>query len=164
VEEAIDLGEPHHVPEMPPAMLGVITVRDTLTPVFTADYALLRDRDEILRKTKEALGRTSTQSHKMQLPAELVRGTHWFTYYEGAGAIQLVVPVDERLEKRALEWIKPGAGKDVRHERMVREDAVQALAYFKSDSNVKVVRALLDDPDADIRDAAREALKGWGLK
>lgn len=40
VEEAIDLGEPHHVPEMPPAMLGVITVRDTLTPVFTADYAL----------------------------------------------------------------------------------------------------------------------------
>ena len=40
VEEAIDLGEPHHVPEMPPAMLGVITVRGTLTPVFTADYAL----------------------------------------------------------------------------------------------------------------------------
>jgi purine-binding chemotaxis protein CheW len=40
VEEAIDLPEPHHVPEMPPAMLGVITVRDTLTPVFTADHAL----------------------------------------------------------------------------------------------------------------------------
>ena len=40
VEEAIDLGEPHHVPEMPPAMLGVITVRGTLTPVFTPDEAL----------------------------------------------------------------------------------------------------------------------------
>jgi purine-binding chemotaxis protein CheW len=40
VEEAIDLVEPHHVPEMPPAMLGVITVRDTLTPVFTPDDAL----------------------------------------------------------------------------------------------------------------------------
>lgn len=40
VEEAIDLGAPHHVPEMPPAMLGVITVRDTLTPVFTPDDAL----------------------------------------------------------------------------------------------------------------------------
>jgi purine-binding chemotaxis protein CheW len=40
VEEAIDLGEPHHVPEMPPAMLGVITVRDTLTPVFSPDDAL----------------------------------------------------------------------------------------------------------------------------
>ena len=40
VEEAIDLPEPHHVPEMPPAMLGVITVRETLTPVFTPDEAL----------------------------------------------------------------------------------------------------------------------------
>ena len=40
VEEAIDLSEPHHVPEMPPAMLGVITVRDTLTPVFSPDDAL----------------------------------------------------------------------------------------------------------------------------
>jgi purine-binding chemotaxis protein CheW len=40
VEEAIDLLEPHHVPEMPPAMLGVITVRDALTPVFTPDDAL----------------------------------------------------------------------------------------------------------------------------
>jgi purine-binding chemotaxis protein CheW len=40
VEEAIDLPDVHHVPEMPPAMLGVITVRDTLTPVFTPDDAL----------------------------------------------------------------------------------------------------------------------------
>jgi purine-binding chemotaxis protein CheW len=40
VEEAIDLVEPHHVPEMPPAMLGVITVRGTMTPVFTPDDAL----------------------------------------------------------------------------------------------------------------------------
>jgi purine-binding chemotaxis protein CheW len=40
VEEAIDLPEVHHVPEMPPAMLGVITVRDTLTPVFTPTEAL----------------------------------------------------------------------------------------------------------------------------
>jgi chemotaxis signal transduction protein len=40
VEEAIDLPDVHHVPEMPPAMLGVITVRGTLTPVFTPDAAL----------------------------------------------------------------------------------------------------------------------------
>ena len=40
VEEAIDLPEVHHVPEMPPAMLGVITVRGVLTPVFTPDLAL----------------------------------------------------------------------------------------------------------------------------
>lgn len=35
VEEAIDLVSVHHVPEMPPAMLGVITVRGALTPVYS---------------------------------------------------------------------------------------------------------------------------------
>lgn len=40
VEEAIDLPEVHHVPEMPSAMVGVITVRGALTPVFTPDDAL----------------------------------------------------------------------------------------------------------------------------
>jgi purine-binding chemotaxis protein CheW len=40
VEEAIDLPDVHHVPEMPPAMLGVITVRGALTPVFSPHDAL----------------------------------------------------------------------------------------------------------------------------
>jgi chemotaxis signal transduction protein len=40
VEEAIDLPEVHHVPEMPPAMLGVITVRGVLTPVYRPDSSL----------------------------------------------------------------------------------------------------------------------------
>ena len=40
VEEAIDLPDVHHVPEMPPAMLGVVTVRGVLTPVYTPDGAL----------------------------------------------------------------------------------------------------------------------------
>ena len=35
VEEALDLVSVHHVPEMPPAMLGVITVRGALTPVYS---------------------------------------------------------------------------------------------------------------------------------
>jgi purine-binding chemotaxis protein CheW len=40
VEEALDLGGVHHVPEMPPAMLGVVTVRDALTPVYSPRDAL----------------------------------------------------------------------------------------------------------------------------
>lgn len=40
VEEAIDLPPVHHVPEMPPSMLGVITVRGTLTPVYSPQVAL----------------------------------------------------------------------------------------------------------------------------
>jgi chemotaxis signal transduction protein len=40
VEEAIDLPPVHHVPEMPPSMLGVITVRGTLTPAYSPQVAL----------------------------------------------------------------------------------------------------------------------------
>jgi purine-binding chemotaxis protein CheW len=40
VEEAIDIPPVHHVPEMPYAMLGVITVRDTLTAVYSPAGAL----------------------------------------------------------------------------------------------------------------------------
>jgi purine-binding chemotaxis protein CheW len=40
VEEAIDLPPVRHVPEMPAAMLGVITVRGTLTSTYTPESAL----------------------------------------------------------------------------------------------------------------------------
>ncbi|MEO5816009.1 MAG: chemotaxis protein CheW [Gemmatimonadaceae bacterium] len=40
VEEVIDLPVIHFVPEMPPAMVGVVTVRGALTPVFTPNASL----------------------------------------------------------------------------------------------------------------------------
>jgi len=40
VEVAIDISPVHYVPEMPPAMLGVITVRGTLTSVYSPAAAL----------------------------------------------------------------------------------------------------------------------------
>ena len=40
VEEVIDLPAIQHVPEMPPAMLGVITVRGSLTSTYTPRQAL----------------------------------------------------------------------------------------------------------------------------
>jgi chemotaxis signal transduction protein len=40
VEEAIDLPPVRHVPEMPPAMLGVITVRGSLTSTYSPESAL----------------------------------------------------------------------------------------------------------------------------
>ena len=40
VDEVIDLPVIHHVPEMPPAMLGVVKVRGSLTPVYSPQQAL----------------------------------------------------------------------------------------------------------------------------
>lgn len=45
VEEAIDLPRIHHVPEMPPAMQGVITVRGCLTSVYSPLQALGLEHD-----------------------------------------------------------------------------------------------------------------------
>jgi purine-binding chemotaxis protein CheW len=55
VDEVIDLPVIHHVPEMPPAMLGVVTVRGSLTPVYSPQHALglplaLRDALLIFRR------------------------------------------------------------------------------------------------------------------
>lgn len=51
VEEVIDLPTIHHVPEMPPAMLGVVTVREQLTPVYSPHHVLgspLASREALL--------------------------------------------------------------------------------------------------------------------
>lgn len=40
IEEAIDIPAIHHIPEMPPAMLGVITIRGMLTSMYSPAAAL----------------------------------------------------------------------------------------------------------------------------
>ena len=40
VDEVIDVPVIHHVPEMPPAMVGVVSVRGSLTPVYSPHQAL----------------------------------------------------------------------------------------------------------------------------
>lgn len=40
VDEVMDLPTIHHVPEMPPAMLGVVSVRGMLTPVYSPQAVL----------------------------------------------------------------------------------------------------------------------------
>lgn len=61
VDEVIDLPVIHHVPEMPPAMLGVVTVRGSLTPVYSPQSALgqtlaLRDAVLIFRRGGSRVG------------------------------------------------------------------------------------------------------------
>ena len=61
VDEVIDLPIIHHVPEMPPAMLGVVTVRGALTPVYSPQHALgrtlaVRDALLIFRRGSHRVG------------------------------------------------------------------------------------------------------------
>ena len=86
----------------------------------------------------------------------------------------VAVPIDERLEKRAQEYIRSKA-------LWQREEGARALRYFKSKENTARVKALLNDPAWEVvrratenrgievrlysvRQAAYETLKYWGLK
>jgi hypothetical protein len=85
---------------------------------------------------------------------------------------RLIVPIDARLEKWAIEKIGTYIFSDSR-----RYEAVQALRLFKSDANIVRMRRLLKDTTSTIattrsvarrfyyiRQAAYEALKNWDVQ
>jgi hypothetical protein len=78
----------------------------------------------------------------------------------------LIVPIDARLEKWAIEAVG-NSGDDNR-----RHTGVQALQFFKSDANIVLMRRLLADPAGRIvsgrrhyyiRQRAYEALNKWDV-
>src|SRR5262249_6130026 len=86
----------------------------------------------------------------------------------------VAVPVDAALEKRALKNLKSD-------DLWLRSEAATALRYFKSEENVKLVKALLGDPataitlhaasnagievlDFRVRRKAFETLSYWGIE
>jgi hypothetical protein len=83
----------------------------------------------------------------LEVPCEVFVGTKW---EEKRGRrLSLRVPVDERLEKRAL--LDLGSRDD-----WLREQAVRALRYFKSDENITRVKKLLNDPGWAYRNYAEQ--------
>ena len=70
---------------------------------------------------------------------------------------RLIVPIDARLEKWAIEAVASTQDVGDRHQ------AVQALRYFKSDANIALMKSLLNDLASSIRQAAEENLRRWGV-
>jgi Leucine Rich repeat len=152
---------------------------DTLEEL-TEDMKLLRNPADVIRVAKETVRRMPVNVRRIQtfqlvVPQEIVRGTKLALAPEKPGELRVTVPADERLERRALEEIR---SKDERR----REEGVRALRYFKSEENIARMKALLNDPSFgyltdpashnrgvevhrhDIRRAAYEALKCWGVQ
>jgi hypothetical protein len=66
----------------------------------------------------------------------------------------IIVPVDERLEKRAHAWLSdPGT----------RLHGIYAIHFFKSEENIRLLTALLADPDSSVRRDADKVLNDWGV-
>ncbi len=133
-----------------------------LTPdrpdVFTADFRLLHDPNQIIQAARDAVERTPSnvlrlRTCRLMVPRDLYKGTRW---EDGAG-LMLEVPADVQLEKWAIELLH--------HENPSnRLQAAQSLRYFKSERNAKLVAKLLNDPVSDVRYAASQSLKRWEME
>lgn len=132
-----------------------------LTPdrpdIFTADFKLLHDPDQIVQAAKDAIERTPSNvsrlcTVRLMIPRDLYKGTRW----ENGGGLMLEIPADAQLETWATEMLA--------HESSSKRlQAIQSLRYFKSDRNAKMVAKLLNDSVSEVRDAASQTLKRWEM-
>lgn len=146
--------------------------------VLTADLTLLRQPGDVVKIAQQAIGRMPgvlrIETFRLVVPREIVGGTSWADYYGTGGYLRLEVPVDDRLEKRARDYIQ---SKDYSH----RAAGARALRYFNSEENVRRVKALLDDCEwaysrhaehndgvevrtYGVRKAAYDTLEYWGIE
>jgi hypothetical protein len=145
----------------PPEVDAVDLDSDKLS-VVTADLELLSNSVDIVQAAKAEVRRIPVRPKEGEyfnwLPMhdyDSLKGTH----YDGCG---IYVPVDKRLEDRALALLRaPNETlEDIGHTHSM---AVEALRFFRSDENIRLLTGLLSAPDNSTRQAAYGVLKGWGL-
>jgi hypothetical protein len=163
--------------EHAPEETAVIELVPDKLEVMTADVKLLREPEAVIRAARAAVTRLPANIKRvhtfdLEVPREVVAGTNWEKYYDTSGHLRLSVPVDQQLEKRAQDYVRS----ENPHRR---GEGVRALAYFKSDENIALVRPLLNDlgitylqPAYEdkagerlygVRYSAYETLKSWGI-
>ena len=143
---------------------------DTEHPkTVTADFQLLRDSESVIQLAKEVIETMPAhvkRIHTFQLavPESLV------SKMNAQQRVQLRVPADERLEKKAQAFLRSNSPRD-------RSVGLRAIRYFKTTHNIAAVRKLLDDPytiehDAEegryhfykVRSDAYDTLRIWAVK
>lgn len=139
------------------------------TQVFMVDFTVLHKPDMVVQAAREIISRVPSnvrQLHtfRLMIPQEVLAETKLGPYG------QLIVPVDEQLQKRAIGLLRSKS-----YTR--RSEAAKILRYFKSDANIARLRELLEDSgysqqmdDAGtsskyygVRDDAYQTLKAWGI-
>jgi hypothetical protein len=160
---------------------------DMLPQIYDMDLSLLTDPQAILARARAfARKRTAAAAfHKIYLP-EKSSSDHYFANS------YLVVPVEPTLEKTAKRLLAaPGDFISKTDEPALvpqwrcdlRTDGVDALQYFKTAKNIRLLKSLLDAPDCwryrdystryrdlnvtnkiySVRRKAYEVLTGWGV-
>lgn len=138
--------------------------------VPTADGTILHNPDDVIRYVREVLrshpGIRHIDTFTLPKPAK------WKKDF-GEWSSGLIVPADAQLEKLALEYLRS-------NDAPTRTRGLDALRYFKSESNIALLKSLLNDPQFNgspgaefnkgidvrvytIRKQAYETLKVWAV-
>jgi hypothetical protein len=165
-----------------------VSGRDNFGPLYDMDMTLLTKPEDILSRARafSKTGTATTNFHSIYL-RQYSSHDHYFS------RSFLVVPVLPTLEKTAKHLISAPEDfmttghKDVPASEWrcdLRAGGAEALQYFKSAQNVKLLKSLLDAPDCwlardwstenrdrdvtnkiySVRNTAYMVLKGWGVE
>jgi hypothetical protein len=132
---------------------------------YTSSFGVLEKPTDVLAAVRTATRASATRSHRVDVPWD---SPAMKALWSGS-AVWMFVPVDAALEKRALEWVADAKNPSV------REAGALALANFRSDKNIAIIKKLLADPAFStvtetgkptlkrylVRVAAHEALAKW---
>lgn len=146
------------VPSLPVIPLGSHGSKEGGPPLafLTIDLRLLKTADELVKAIRaaiaEPLARSASEGgpvrpYSLELPKEIAQRTGFSRSWTKN---LLMVPVDHRLEEFARRLVlSPGdflAKDDPDHSHLLRLEGVKALRLFRSERNLAIVRAWLDDP------------------
>ena len=122
---------------------------------MSENLVVLQTPEQLLQAVRVAVQRTPQATRKetsLSLPPCVPTGSHW------PQGEPVIFPVDEHLERLAHTILSKEAGDGY------RVQAVQALQFFKSDENIRLLTSLLSHP-SDVRtcEEANRVLTGWGV-
>ncbi len=143
--------------------------------IMTADFKVVRKAEDVIGIAKETIRRLPADkpiaSFQLEVPYAALVGSKLGNGYTN---VTLSVPVDDRLEKRAIDSIKS-------KEYPKRIEGAKALGHFKSEQNIAHLKRLLNEPESslvfraedhdgievrffNIRESAYNSLEAWGVK
>jgi hypothetical protein len=125
-------------------LLGKSKRRWTFTvPVLTREFAVLTDPDAIRQRVAQAARAVKKgqvpRRHTLMVPAD----TEVYRKLWSRSAVMLTVPVDDHLEALGRHWCASRSYGE-------RIEGARILGYFKNEKNIRLLKALLRDPDSSI--------------
>ena len=128
-------------------------------PILTADLVFLTKPQDIVQSAKEEISRSPMNSKSFMWPPP-----HDYDSLKGTpdAHCDVYVPIDDRVEKRAHALLD-GPSDPIQHGETTHTLAIDAIKFFKSDENVRLLKGLLSDHEEKTRQEVYRVLKGWGV-